>query len=55
MNSSKKIYYISHLSVHGFLYVCVELTLNFILFFWLGQIFSASRLDIPSAWQLPQC
>ena len=23
-------------------------------FFWLWQIFSASRLDIPSAWQLPQ-
>ena len=51
INPSKKVYYL--LSVHGFLYACVKLTSKF-FFFGLWQIFSASRLDIPSAWQMPQ-
>ena len=42
------------LSVHGFLSVYVELTCKFFFFSGLWQIFSASRLDIPSAWQMPQ-
>ena len=59
INPSKKVYYISLslCSVHGFLSVYVELTCKFfffIFFFGLWQIFSASRLDIPSAWQMPQ-
>ena len=54
INPSKKVYYISLCSVHGFLYVCVELTCKFFFFSGLWQIFSASRLDIPSAWQMPQ-
>ena len=34
INPSKKVYYISLCSVHGFLYVCVELTCKFFFFFW---------------------
>lgn len=56
INDSKKVTWICFCLLYSiYLYFCAAQRIpNFIFCFPLLQIFSASRLDIPSAWQMPQ-
>lgn len=54
INSSKKVSMINDVSSYLLSSSMCMAILNWCLFIFLLQIFAASRLDIPDAWQMPQ-